>query len=250
MHILLVNDDGIDSYALQVLCRAAAARGHRVTVCAPSTQQSAKGHSFTVFTPVMVHPRQMEGAEAAWAIDGTPVDCTRLGLMALCGDKVDLVISGINNGYNAGLATYVSGTVGAAREASFMRKPSMAVSMQAGTPEETLRFFADWAVALGERLVTYPFPDQAVCNINVPAVPVYELQAPVMCPISREPWVDDYERRESPRGGTYFWLEPESFDAPHTPGSDMDYLGKKHITCTFLTPEGCDQAAYEDFLDF
>lgn len=250
MHILLVNDDGIDSPALLVLCRAAAARGHRVTVCAPSAQQSAKGHSFTVFTPVTVHPRDMEGAAAAWAVDGTPVDCTRLGLLSLCEETVDLVISGVNVGYNAGLAIYVSGTVGAAREASFMRKPAMAVSMQAGTPEETLRFFADWAVALGERLVDYPFPDQAVCNINVPAVPVYELQPPVMCPISREPWIDGYERRESPRGGTYFWLLPESFDAQHTPGSDMDYLCRRHITCTFLTPEGCDQEKYKDLLEF
>lgn len=250
MHILLVNDDGIDSPALAVLCRAAAARGHRVTVCAPSTQQSAKGHSFTVFTPIMAHKREVEGAAEAWAVDGTPVDCTRLGLMALCGETVDLVMSGINVGYNAGLATYVSGTVGAAREAAFVRKPAMAVSMQVDTPEETLRFFADWAVTLGERLAAYPFPDQAVCNVNVPAVPVYELQPPVMCPISREPWVDGYQRRESPRGGAYFWLEPESFDAQHTPGSDMDYLGRKHITCTFLTPEGCDQAAYSDFLDF
>ena len=121
MNLLLVNDDGIDSPLLHILCRAAAARGHHVTVCAPSVQQSAKGHSFTVFTPVMVHPRELEGAAAAWAVDGTPVDCTRLGLMALCEEPVDLVISGINNGFNAGLATYVSGTVGAAREAAFVR---------------------------------------------------------------------------------------------------------------------------------
>ena len=249
MNLLLVNDDGIDSPALQLLCRAAAARGHRVTVVAPSTQQSAKGHSFTVFTPVTVHERTVEGADRAWAVDGTPVDCTRLGLLELCRDA-EMVISGINAGLNAGLAVYVSGTVGAAREASFVRKPSMAVSMQTGTPEETLRFFADWAVALAERLKAYPFPDQAVLNVNVPAVPMWELQPPVMCPISREPWVDGYVRRESPRGGDYFWLLPESFDAPHTPGSDMDWLGRKHITCTFLTPEGCDQAAYADLLDF
>ena len=105
MNILLVNDDGIDSPYLALLCRAAAARGHRVTVCAPSTQQSAKSHSFTIFTPVTVHPREVEGACAAWAVDGTPVDCVRLGLLSLCGDGVDLVLSGINDGFNTGLAT-------------------------------------------------------------------------------------------------------------------------------------------------
>ena len=245
MNILLVNDDGIDSPYLALLCRAAAARGHRVTVCAPSTQQSAKAHSFTVFTPVTVHPREMEGACAAWAVDGTPVDCTRLGLLSLCEDGVDLVLSGINDGFNAGLSVYVSGTVGAAREAAFARKPAMAVSMQAGTPPETRAFFADWAVALGERLVDYPVPDQAVCSVNVPAVPVHQLKPPVMCPISREHWEDGYERR----GGAYFWLMPETFSIPPTPGSDMDCLSRGHITCTLLTPEGCRQEDYTGLLE-
>ena len=249
MNILLVNDDGIDSPHLALLCRAAAARGHRVTVCAPSTQQSAKAHSFTVFTPVTVHPRDMEGACAAWAVDGTPVDCTRLGLLSLCEGGVDLVLSGVNEGFNAGLSVFVSGTVGAAREAAFARKPAMAVSMQVGTPPETLAFFADWAVALGERLVDYPVPDQAVCNVNVPAVPMHLLQPPVMCPISREHWEDGYERRESPRGGTYFWLMPETFNIPPTPGSDMDYLCRRHITCTLLTPEGCRQEDWAGLLE-
>ena len=249
MNILLVNDDGIDSPYLALLCRAAAARGHRVTVCAPSTQQSAKAHSFTVFTPVTVHARTIEGAQAAWAVDGTPVDCARLGLLSLCEGEVDLVLSGINDGFNAGLATYVSGTVGAAREAAFARKKAMAVSMQTGTPPETRAFFADWAVALGERLVEYPLPDQAVCNVNVPAVPMHRLLPPVMCPISREHWEDGYERRESPRGGAYFWLMPETFNIAPTPGSDMDYLSRGHITCTLLTPEGCRQEDWAGLLE-
>jgi broad specificity polyphosphatase/5'/3'-nucleotidase SurE len=37
VHLLLVNDDGINSPLLHRLSEAAAARGHRVTVCAPKT---------------------------------------------------------------------------------------------------------------------------------------------------------------------------------------------------------------------
>lgn len=59
MNVLLANDDGIDSRLLAALCRAVAARGHHVTVCAPSGQQSAKAHSFTIFEPVMAHARQL-----------------------------------------------------------------------------------------------------------------------------------------------------------------------------------------------
>ena len=141
MNILLTNDDGFDSPLLHMLCRAAAARGHNVYVSAPATQQSAKSHSFTLTRPLIAHPREMEGAAKAWAVEGTPVDSARLGFMSLADAPIDLVISGMNDGENVGLATYVSGTVGAAREAAFQRKRAMAVSMQVGTPIETARFF-------------------------------------------------------------------------------------------------------------
>lgn len=62
MHILLVNDDGFSSPLLEAVCRAAAARGHQVSVVAPSQQQSGKAHSFTFLTPLLVQEGQMEGA--------------------------------------------------------------------------------------------------------------------------------------------------------------------------------------------
>lgn len=250
MRILLVNDDGFDSPFLQLLCRAVAARGHEVTVVAPAVQQSAKSHCFTIASPLMARPRQMEGAAAAWAVEGTPVDCCRLGMMALCDPKPDMVISGINLGYNTGLAVFVSGTVGAAREAAFHGLPAMAVSAEPHTPDATLRFFADWVVTLAERLVDYPAPELSVCNVNVPPVEMHQLQPPRMCAITRHVYKDGYERRTSPRGDLYFWLHPEEQDDTPTPLSDLDLLHRGHITCTFLTPDdGCDQQKYADFLE-
>lgn len=250
MKLLLVNDDGFDSPFLHLLCKAAQARGHHVTVCAPTTQQSCKGHSFTLFTPLIARRTSMEGADEAWAIDGTPVDCCRLGLMGLCANQIDLVISGINMGYNTGLATFVSGTVGAAREAAFQKIPAMAVSAEPQTPRETLDYFADWAVALGERLVRYPAPELSVCNVNVPPIAREALKPPKMCSITRNIYKDSYERRQSPRGDVYFWLTPEIQDDCPTPGSDLDMLQQGHITCTFLTPDdGCEQERYADLLE-
>ena len=94
MNVLLTNDDGFDSELLRMLCRAFAARGHRVTVSAPATQQSAKSHSFTLSIPLMVHKRDMEGAAEAWAVEGTPVDSARVGFMSLATAPIDLVVSG------------------------------------------------------------------------------------------------------------------------------------------------------------
>lgn len=249
MNVLLTNDDGFDSELLRMLCRAFAARGHRVTVSAPATQQSAKSHSFTLSIPLMVHKREMEGAAEAWAVEGTPVDSARVGFMSLATAPIDLVVSGVNDGDNTGLATYVSGTVAAAREASFQHKKAMAVSMQVGTPIETARFFMDWIVTVAEHYVNYPTPDMCVCNLNVPRVPVHELKDPVVCPISTHLYTDAYEKRVSPRGAEYYWIMPLEEPANPTPGSDVEYLQKGHITCTFLTPEPCGQEQFKDFFE-
>ena len=72
MHFLLTNDDGFDSPELRLLCEAAAARGHRVTVSAPEEQQSGKSHSITFLREVSPQERDVKGAVAAWVLDGTP----------------------------------------------------------------------------------------------------------------------------------------------------------------------------------
>ena len=247
MYILLVNDDGFDSGLLQILCTAAARRGHRVTVCAPNTQQSAKSHAFTLGTPLKVMRDHMDGALDAWRIEGTPVDACRVGLLGLCEDRPDLVISGINAGYNVGLATFVSGTVGAAREAAFHGYPSMAVSLEPRTPAETVRCFADYCVRLGEKLIHYEAPSQSVCNVNAPPVKVKDIQGAVVCPITCHVYEDGYEKVLSPRGETYFWLSNEIEDMHPSEGTDLDYLHRGFITVTFLAPEGCCQEDYADF---
>ena len=247
MHILLVNDDGFDCSYLHILCAAAANRGHEVTVCAPDTQQSAKSHAFTIGAPLIMKKDSMPGASRAYRIQGTPVDACRLGFMMLAEHPVDLVISGINEGYNVGFATFVSGTVGAAREAAFQGIPAMAVSQEVATPDETTRFFADYCIRLGEKLVHAEVPEFSVCNVNCPTVEREELRGAVVCGLNRNVYKDGYERRVSPRGTDYFWLKYEEQDTAPTPGSDLELLQKGYITVSFLAPEGCRQEDYADF---
>lgn len=250
MKILIVNDDGIDSQLMRELARALTARGHRVTVCAPVAQQSGKSHSFTIHTPVMAYPKQLEGAEEAWAIDGTPVDCARLGIMEFCREP-DLVISGINNGLNKGSAVWPSGTVGAAREAALQLIPAMALSIDTDAPEETVRFFCDWSASLAEYYVAHfkDTPRGSLLNVNMPAVEVASLKTPVICDLCESIYRSGYERRVTPRGIPYFWLGEEMTDPDAAEGSDAWYLQRGHITLTFV-PGAMKRTAAEnqDFL--
>jgi 5'-nucleotidase len=246
MHILLVNDDGIDSPGLDALRREAVKRGHQVTICAPAHQQSAVSQALTFFRPISVTPVARDGA-AAYAIDGTPADCVRLGLCNLAQDKVDLVISGINDGLNSGTAIYCSGTVGAAREAALLRSKSMAVSLDRPADTQMLSHLAEFALQMGERLKEYPAPLGSVLNINAPALPAEDLLPPVMAPVNHSLFTNSYEQRVSPRGEMYFWVMKEFRHDPPTIGSDEDFLQKGHVTCTFLLHPG---ESYESCLDF
>lgn len=91
MHIFLVNDDGIGAKGIMALLRAAAQRGHTVSMCAPRYQQSAASHRFTLTEPIYVsqYPVSEKGCEA-FSIAGSPVDCVRVGLQKLVHRPVDL----------------------------------------------------------------------------------------------------------------------------------------------------------------
>ena len=247
MHILLVNDDGIDSPGLHALARESIKRGHQVTVCAPCRQQSAVSQALTFFRPIAVTPVSIDGARA-YAVDGTPADCARLGILNLAEGPVDIVISGINDGMNAGTAIYCSGTVGAAREAALMGVKAMAVSLDRPADEQMLCHLAALALQMAERLMKYPAPAGSVLNLNAPAVSPEKLLPAVMAPVNHGMFANIYERRESPRGETYFWVTPEFRREPPRPLSDEYFLQKGHVTCTFLLHPPENSRSCLDFL--
>ena len=232
MHILITNDDGIDAIGLRALGRAAVERGHRVTVCAPAAQQSAASQHLTISRPLLTRRTAWEGAQA-WALEGTPADCARIGLrLAEDGPNgpVQFVMSGINNGLNAGTAVYYSGTFAAAREGAMAYKRAMAVSIDVGATEAMLAHLAQRAVVLAEELAEADFPRGEVLNLNAPAIEPEKLKELTVCPLSEAFFLDEYERRESPRGQVYFWLSDGLKMEPHPQGSDLDLLEKGYMT--------------------
>ncbi len=125
MKILVTNDDGIESASLKALARWATKFGE-VTVVAPKVEQSGKSQSIDFFHPVEIKRVDFDGIEA-WAMDSTPADCVRFGVLGL-EREYDLVLSGINKGYNLGDDIAYSGTIGAIFEASRMGLQAIAFS--------------------------------------------------------------------------------------------------------------------------
>ncbi len=126
MRILITNDDGINSPSLHKLALWAKKLGE-VIVCAPKVEQSGKSQAIDIINPIEVKRVDFEEGIEAYAVDSTPADCVRFGIVGLH-NKYDLVISGINRGYNMGKDIIYSGTVGAIFEAYGMGVRAMAVS--------------------------------------------------------------------------------------------------------------------------
>ncbi|MBR1669701.1 MAG: 5'/3'-nucleotidase SurE [Butyrivibrio sp.] len=126
--ILITNDDGITSDGIVRLARATLELGE-VWVVAPALQMSAASHSITLRDPLDVYPHDfpVPGVKA-FSVSGTPADCVRVGSLAVMPDKPDVVLSGINYGYNMATDIQYSATAGAAFEASFQGIHAVALS--------------------------------------------------------------------------------------------------------------------------
>lgn len=131
MHILLTNDDGVRAPGLAVLKHCFAAHGYEVTVVAPNGQRSAASHAMTIRKPLYCQETTAgDGGIREIAVSGTPVDCVKLAMeYFLCTRRPDVIVSGINDGFNLGSDVLYSGTVSAAMEGPYYQVPALAVSM-------------------------------------------------------------------------------------------------------------------------
>ena len=132
---LITNDDGIDSNFLRVLIEESTSL-FEVLVCAPDQEKSWIGHAISRHQKLKPVARGKDFDCHAYSLNGTPADCVNFAIGNLLPKEPDLVISGINLGYNVTLPMILSsGTVGAALEGSLLGVPAFASSM--ALPEES-----------------------------------------------------------------------------------------------------------------
>lgn len=165
MRILVSNDDGVFSPGIKALAQVAKEFG-QVRVVAPDVEQSAMGHAITIRRPLHYTKTTIDGLEA-YRVDGTPADCVALG--AFNWDSVDLVLSGINLGYNIGHNVWHSGTVAAAKQAAFLRIPSIAFSAPGTAGELDYETIKPYVRQVIEKFLSEP--DMLLLNANLPEKP-------------------------------------------------------------------------------
>jgi 5'-nucleotidase len=199
MRILVSNDDGVYSPGIHALARIAQAYGD-VRVVAPDVEQSAMSHAITVRRPLHYARVKIAGLEA-YKVDGTPADCVALGTHHW--DKVDLVLTGINLGLNIGHNIWHSGTVAAAKQASFLGIPAIAFSAPSSEGDAEYGVYEPFLKQVIELFMAHP--DLPLLNVNFPERP-RGLRWTKMSVRHYEGFVIP---GEDPMGRTHYWFTEE-----------------------------------------
>ena len=227
--ILVTNDDGVRSEGIAALAEALKPLGE-VIVVAPAKEASAVGHALTLH-----HPLRLERmGEGVYAVDGTPTDCVNIAVAIILKDLPDLVVSGINTGWNLGDDVTYSGTVSGALEGALLGVPSIAVSLQRTRARFDFRDAAAAAAQVAERVLREGLPPRTLLNINVPRKVTGGFKVTVQ---AKRNHVTSVDMRVDPKRRPYYWID-EALDEwePHT-RSDYQAVRNGFISVTPLQPD-------------
>jgi 5'-nucleotidase len=230
MHILISNDDGIRAPGLAALHGALLGLG-KVTVVAPDAERSAMGHAITLSDPLRARRVQCEGGFSGYAVEGTPADSVKLAVCALLAEPVEMIVSGINLGPNAGISVIYSGTVSAATEGTILGIPSMAISLDAFT-NPCWTTAARVARVLVRRLSERPLPRGVLLNVNVPNRPWECLEGFAVTRMAESRFVETFDRRADPRGDVYYWMDGYLQATGDVEETDLEALKKGFVSLT------------------
>lgn len=199
MRILVVNDDGIQAEGIRLLAQEVSGLGE-VWVIAPDSQCSAMSHRITVHGDIHIRESKFP-VKGVWAycVSGTPADCVKVGIGYLMPEKPDVVLSGINHGYNIGFDIAYSGTVGAAIEAVLNGIPAIAFSNEGNGIYDVAKEYLHPVV---RDLLGRTISAGEIWNVNFPGCTLAEYQGiREDVSIGQRPfYLDHYEKEEQPDG--------------------------------------------------
>lgn len=241
--ILVTNDDGIQSPALEALAICLADLGH-VTIVAPDREMSATSQSITLNQPLRYH----QVGPDRYAVQGTPSDCVILASLRIFKKKPDLVISGVNRGANIGDDIGYSGTVAGALEGALEGVPAIAVSTYIRDNPDYMPA-AQITARIAAKVLEDGLPPDIILNINYPERWNGILKVTRQGRISRR---NVLVENLDPRGRQYFWLHEELHETGDRPVESGPMTDSEAVAAGFcsISPLQIDRTAYRYFNKF
>jgi len=227
--ILVTNDDGVRSDGILALADALRPLGD-VTIVAPLNEASAIGHALTLRRPLHIEPF----VEKIFAVDGTPTDCVNIAVTKVLDGMPDLVVSGINKGWNIGDDVTYSGTVSGALEGALLGVPSLAVSLQFTRGAFDFGPASSVAARYATAVLDRGLPPRTLLNINVPTGPIRGIRVTVQGKRNHVTSVMDVI---DPRQRVWYWIEEGQNDWEPHDRSDYQAVKDGFVSVTPLHPD-------------
>lgn len=224
--ILVSNDDGVEAPGLAAVAQILQAIGN-VIIVAPQTNQSGKGHAITIAEPIFRRELTLPNGLAAIGLTATPASTVKVALKNIVAPPPDLVVTGINRGYNLGLSAHISGTVGAAREGAMHGIPAIAASLAASAGDYA--HAAEAVLGVARRVKQYGLPPHTFLNVNIPAgAPKgFQVTTQAMTPGGDERFAE----ATHPSGRTLYWNVYRE-GGPGAQGTDMWAVADGFVSVT------------------
>jgi 5'-nucleotidase len=203
--ILITNDDGVRAPGIAAVAQVLQAIG-TVIIVAPAEQQSAAGHALITRDPIFRQDLTLPNGLKAIGLTATPASVVRVAIRAILQQKPDLVVSGINRGYNLGYSGYVSGTLAAARDGAMFGVPAVAASLaESATPHEYVAA-AEEVLGVARRVKQFGLAPDTFLNVNIPPRPAggyrgYRLTTQALAAGGDESFVE----MKDPSGRAMYW---------------------------------------------
>lgn len=226
--ILVTNDDGVHSEGIHLLAQVLAPLGE-VIIVAPIQEASAIGHALTLRRPLRLETIR----PGVFAVDGTPTDCVNVAIAHVLG-KPDLIVSGINKGWNLGDDVTYSGTVSGALEGALLSIPSIAISAERVGDSSEFGPSARAAAIVAEAVLDRGMPKFTLLNINVPAGRNKGFRVTVQ---AKRNHVTSVSERIDPRQRAYYWIEEGQNEWEPHDRSDYQAVRDGYISITPLQPD-------------
>jgi 5'-nucleotidase len=232
MRILVSNDDGIYADGIWALA-GELSKTAEVIVVAPDREQSAVGTAVSLRKPLRVQEIiPLRPGIKAYSVEGTPSDAVIVGLGKVVSGKVDLVVSGINQGSNLGEDVLISGTVGAALSGYLRGFPALAVSCEAQRFSAAyLKEVSRFAVLLIGRMMAAALPATVFLNVNMPDLPMAEVKGIKIAGLAHRSHVNTVEEGHDGKR-SYYMLVRASVNSQVDKRSDIWVAGQGYITIT------------------
>ena len=229
MKILLSNDDGVHALGIKVL-QQELIKYFDVTVVAPDRNCSGASNSLTLLNPLRAQTLE----NGFISVNGTPTDSVHLGVSQLVSPTPNLVVAGINKGPNLGDDTLYSGTVAAATEGRHMGIPAIAVSLL-GKHEKHYQTAAIITAQIIKRIHKHPLPADQILNINVPDVPIEQIQGIKVTRLGHRHKAEMMKKMQDPWQRDIYWYGTLGKELDGGEGTDFDAVANHYVSVTPLT---------------